>query len=106
MPQMNFDDHLHEVHDSPWHKENFEKFNDLSSKGRISTFGEDFGLDLLLSLAAINLLNASKEAVPSKKDDFVKTAMSVILPVVSILVALQYSSSLNRKALAVSDNLL
>jgi len=85
MPPLNFDNSLREVKKSQWYIETAGKFNDLSERRQIATLGEDFGLDLLLSLAAINLFSASAEAAPLKKDIFVRNAMSVILPVVSFL---------------------
>ena len=85
MPPLNFDNHLRDVKKSQWYIDTAGKFNDLSERRRIATLGEDFGLDLLLSLAAINLYSASAEAAPLKKDIFVRNAMSVILPVVSFL---------------------
>lgn len=82
-PHLNFADHLDKVKASSWYSETFEKFHDLTNGSLIATLGEDWGLNLLLSLAAVNLLNAYVETSPAQKDEFVKTAMSVIFPVVS-----------------------
>lgn len=87
LPRLNFTDHLDKVKASSWYDETFEKFHDLSNGALIATLGEDWGLDLLLSLAAVNLLNGYIEARPSQKDEFVKTALSVIFPVVSLLLS-------------------
>jgi hypothetical protein len=82
-PLLDFDAELERVRESEWFLAKTGKFINLTKKGRIARLGEHDGLDLLLCFTLLLLLKARVTENPKDRDELVKNAMSMALPVVS-----------------------
>lgn len=65
-----------------WYKSAMEKLKSESAHESVSIYGEEDGLKILLALSSLCLFSA-QASTNAAKDAFIKTSLSVLLPVVS-----------------------
>lgn len=87
LEELDFENHLDRRKDAEWYKTILN--NVAQQKGKISSFGEDEGIKLLLSFVTLCLIAADTKKKKNEKGDLVKLSMSILLPIVSVCLIMQ-----------------
>ncbi len=82
-----FQIHLEERKKSDWYQRVMRNIGKQSAKCKIACYGEEDGIQALLSFSMLCLL-ASKESEGNARDELLKTSFSVLLPMVSFYVSI------------------
>lgn len=80
---IDFEDSMKNTKKTGWYKDALKSLHEFEGD-QISSFGEDSGLNILLSFANVALLLANKEEDEIKQNALLKHALSIVLPAVSI----------------------
>lgn len=78
---LDFDAHLEGRKEAEWYQKVIDSA--AQQKGRVSRFGEDYGIKSLLSFSMLCLIAADAKESQHDQGGFMKLSLSILLPIVS-----------------------